>query len=141
MKREQLIDAMRMIRSYRVDLSRKYGDSTVNCENIEAAMKADLASYPTPGAQDVIAERQRQMSVEGWTPEHDAQHKRHELTNAAICYAANATFTNRLTHNERPLTWPETWDMRFWKPKSPRQDLVRAAALIIAEIDRMDSAA
>ncbi|HID0369034.1 TPA: hypothetical protein ACXAX7_003462 [Acinetobacter baumannii] len=26
----------------------------------------------------------------------------------------------------------------FWKPKSPRQDLVRAAALLIAEIERLD---
>ncbi|AKQ30008.1 TPA: hypothetical protein JI225_05075 [Acinetobacter baumannii] len=26
----------------------------------------------------------------------------------------------------------------YWKPKSPRQDLVRAAALLIAEIERLD---
>ncbi|SUU02078.1 Uncharacterised protein [Acinetobacter baumannii] len=37
---------------------------------------------------------------------------------------------------EAPEYWP--WDDCYWKPKSPRQDLVRAAALLIAEIERLD---
>ena len=107
-------------------------------------MKADLASYPTPGAQDVFAERQRQMSVEGWTPEHDAQHVNNELTRAACCYATHAYergWTDADTYQQEalPFQWPDNWSEAGWKPKSPRQDLVRAAALIIAEIDRMDA--
>ncbi len=35
-----------------------------------------------------------------------------------------------------PGGWP--FADTFWKPKSPRQDLVRAAALLIAEIERLD---
>lgn len=125
------------------DPAREFADEVLDwaCNTLNAAVEAKRNNNTSKGAKDVLAERQRQMSVEGWTPEHDAQHTRHELTNAAICYAANATFRNRLTHKERPLTWPETWDMRFWKPKTPRQDLVRAAALLIAEIDRIDAAA
>lgn len=35
-----------------------------------------------------------------------------------------------------PPTWP--WGAEWWKPKEPRRDLVRAGALIIAEIERLD---
>jgi hypothetical protein len=34
--------------------------------------------------------------------------------------------------------WP--WSLHWWKPKSPRRDLIRAAALIVAEIERLDRA-
>lgn len=32
--------------------------------------------------------------------------------------------------------WP--WDESWWKPTTPRRDLVKAAALILAEIERLD---
>lgn len=32
--------------------------------------------------------------------------------------------------------WP--WDAKWWKPKNTRRDLVRAGALIVAELERMD---
>lgn len=32
--------------------------------------------------------------------------------------------------------WP--WPSKWWKPKSQRRDLVRAGALILAEIERLD---
>jgi len=35
--------------------------------------------------------------------------------------------------------WP--WADRWWKPKSVRHDLIRAAALIVAEIERLDRGA
>lgn len=34
--------------------------------------------------------------------------------------------------------WPRSWSRAWWKPKNPRRDLVRAAALLIAEIERLD---
>ena len=34
--------------------------------------------------------------------------------------------------------WP--WAASWWKPKNRRRDLVRAAALIVAEIERIDRA-
>ena len=37
-----------------------------------------------------------------------------------------------------PFGWPHTWDASWWKPKDRRRDLVRAGALIIAEIERLD---
>lgn len=48
--------------------------------------------------------------------------------------------TEREYQKGGPTTvWP--WDWAWWKPKNPRRDLVRAAALIIAEIERLDRAA
>ena len=37
-----------------------------------------------------------------------------------------------------PVGWP--WHRQWWKPKNARRDLVRAAALIVAEIERLDRA-
>jgi hypothetical protein len=35
--------------------------------------------------------------------------------------------------------WP--WSREWWQPKDRRRDLVRAGALIVAEIERLDRAA
>ena len=90
--------------------------------------------WQASGAErDVIAERRRQVSVEGWSAEHDDQHAKGEMAAAAANYALNASDWR----GQRVLsTWP--WDYDWWKPKDRRRDLVRAAALIIAEIERLD---
>lgn len=81
---------------------------------------------------DVLAERQRQMTVEGWTPEHDDEHSAGELAEAAACYAIFADQQGFST----PAHWP--WNSYWWKQSGRRRDLVKAAALIIAEIERLD---
>ena len=99
--------------------------------------------YPAPpapasepqaaAARDVLAERARQVSQEGWTPEHDDQHDGMELAFAASCYAV-------ADEGEPPnAVWP--WPIEWWKPRSHRENLVRAGALILAEIERLDRAA
>ena len=40
------------------------------------------------GIERIAKERQRQVSVEGWTPQHDDEHKDGEMAIAAACYAA-----------------------------------------------------
>lgn len=98
-------------------------------------------------AVDVLAERRRQVTAEGWTPEHDDTHESGELAGAAACYARHVngrqwvylTRPESYASEAAPNEWP--WDERWWKPKSPRSDLVRAAALILAEIERLDRAA
>ena len=85
-----------------------------------------------PAILDVIAERQRQKAVEGWTSEHDDAYQNSELADAAACYAINA-------HNQglsTPAHWP--WAPDWWKQSGPRRDLVKAGALILAEIERID---
>jgi hypothetical protein len=107
--------------------------------------------------EDVIAERQRQQIIEGWTPEHDDTHTDNALADAAACYVVHyaarewvfagdngpAIYSTDPPHAPPPwglgsVHWPKHWDLAWWKPKDPRRDLVRAAALIVAEIERLD---
>jgi hypothetical protein len=98
-------------------------------------------------AVDLLSERRRQVTVEGWTPEHDDQHRNNDLAFAASCYAFHAGAASWDMEDDgmpydshpAPKIWP--WEPEWWKPKSPRSDLVRAAALILAEIERLDRAA
>jgi hypothetical protein len=92
---------------------------------------------------DLISERGRQVNAEGWTPLHDDEHVFGELSRAAACYCLSAveTVTDRepldfLNDDFLSAVWP--WEHAWWKPKDARRDLVRAAALIIAEIERLD---
>lgn len=86
----------------------------------------------TQAARDVLAERYRQIGVEGWTPEHDNEHDKGELVDAAICYAAGTTDIRRTDG----YVWP--WDEAWWKPRDPRRNRVIAAALILADLERID---
>lgn len=107
---------------------------------LDALLKAmadtlEGASAPSPAALDVLAERRRQMEREGWTPEHDDEHEDGELSRAAAAYAVEGIVWS---HMPRSL-WP--WDMASWyKPTTRRRNLVKAAALILAEIERLDRA-
>jgi hypothetical protein len=93
--------------------------------------------------EEVAAERRRQIEAEGWTPEHDDQHADGQMAKAAACYAATGAIPpEKLTAKAGDLmtrTWP--WERSWWKPRGGRKDLVRAAALIVAEIERLDRAA
>jgi hypothetical protein len=91
----------------------------------------------------VIAERRRQVEVEGWTPEHDNAHDQGAMALAAAAYAIQAAkfgdYEQIGFHYESaPAQPPWPWEDRWWKPKDPRRDLVRAGALILAEIERLD---
>lgn len=91
------------------------------------------------GALDVFQERFRQIYSEGWTEQHDDdEHYQGGLVDAAICYAREPFWREDESRLEVPDDWP--WDAKWWKPKDRRRDLVRAAALLIAEIDRLDRA-
>lgn len=97
---------------------------------------------------EIRAERERQVQQEGWTPEHDDGHDRGQLAKAAATYAIHSTgdkfipifsgrhfLVGRIDATE--MAWP--WQGGF-KPKDCRHDLIRAAALIVAEIERLDRA-
>lgn len=101
-------------------------------------MKSALAAVA-----DVISERRRQVEAEDWTPEHDDDHATGDLAVAGACYAMEGSSHDVDSHFPRttlpdgvPKAWP--WSDDWWKPKDRRRNLVRAAALIIAEIERLD---
>jgi hypothetical protein len=89
--------------------------------------------YREPHAVEMIAEeRRRQVEAEGWSPEHDAQHVRGELARAAAVYAIPPD-------RRDPSIWSYLWPGWDYKP-SPQdriRELVKAGALIAAEIDRL----
>lgn len=109
--------------------------------------------------EEIAAERTRQIEVEGWTPDHDDSHPGGQIGQAAACYAASesVSFTDNYGRallpdgTPRPFTrlelrqswsyspalrWP--WDYRWFKIKGRRSNLIRAAALLVAEIERID---
>ena len=92
------------------------------------------------GAELIAAERQRQIDVEGWTPEHDEEHTIAQLSLAGLSYVSLAASQVRLNDmcvsHGFPMYWP--WDRAWWKPSpDPIRNLVKAGALIAAEIDRL----
>lgn len=92
------------------------------------------------GTDLITAERQRQIAEEGWTQEHDDRHAKSELLLAALSYAefvaAKSFYPELGRNNHLPVDWP--WGMEFWKPSDDLvRNLVKAGALIAAEIDRL----
>mgnify|MGYP000991125149 CR=1 FL=1 len=104
------------------------------------------------GTMLIIAERQRQIDKEGWTSEHDAKHAPDDLAVAGACYAlpvalrgSTIVLEDEPSVSERgyprrvsvPSYW--RWWGKWWKP-TPHdrvRELVKAGALIAAEIDRL----
>jgi len=87
------------------------------------------------GSALIAIERARQKDQEGWTPEHDEEHDENELALAAACYAMPDQM--RSIFNLRKRLWP--WSPDWWKPTPDNRikELVKAGALIAAEIDRI----
>lgn len=87
--------------------------------------------------EEIAQERKRQIEVEGFDAAHDDQYAGLETALAGGSYALHAA----LSYGGKgldvvPSVWP--WSPEWWKPKNPRRDLVRAAALIVAAIERID---
>lgn len=101
------------------------------------------------GIEQITNERQRQITEKGWTSSHDATHEGGELARAAACYAetaaALAAGASLKEVADIPIDelsegphWP--WEEEAWKPSSdPVKNLVKAGALIAAEIDRLEN--
>lgn len=107
---------------------------------------------------EIGAERAEQIGKHGWTAEHDDNnHDKGELAMAAACYAMphrlyqKSDYADGVTYMD-PWPWSRQWDKRPYHgnvvrgngsqgEKVRRGLLVRAAALIVAEIERIDRAA
>lgn len=99
------------------------------------------------GAQLIAAERRRQREKESWSWQHDDEHDEGEMALAAIAYALPPAWRSIVRHvagvsvtfELRRLLWP--W-RNEWKPSPDDRvrELVKAGALIAAEIDRVQRA-
>lgn len=96
---------------------------------VPAASSESVSLSLTDALRDVIAERQRQVSVKGWTPDHDDTYTCGELSGAAISY---------IEPMEAVFYWPAEWHDDSFKPSDERRNLVKATALLLAEIERLD---
>ena len=88
------------------------------------------------GIERISAERERQIDVEGWTLEHDNQHKGGELARAAAFYALPLIEDIDAALSEG-IYWP--FDEKECKPSPENRirELEKSGALIAAEIDRL----
>ncbi|MDH0188152.1 hypothetical protein N7676_08660 [Stenotrophomonas sp. GD03993] len=97
------------------------------------------------GVKAIAAERERQLQAEGFTRDGDQQYRRGELAKAATAYVQLAAMDleagtrNHIAWRAPAAVWP--WAPEWWKPVDARRDLVRAGALIAAQIDAIDSQA
>jgi hypothetical protein len=98
------------------------------------------------GADLIAIERERQIKEEGWTVEHDAHHTKGQLAMAACAYAAtqniaiSAPKVGLFVTIKRECLWP--FHPNWFKPsfsKNRVRELVKAGALIAAEIDRINN--
>ena len=86
------------------------------------AKVAELEAQVAGGAGLIAAERQRQVSEEGWTPEHDDEHIDGYLAIAAAHLCCG--FSDR-------------WGLYDKHRHNRQRQLVIAGALIAAELDRL----
>lgn len=91
------------------------------------------AAGDSPGVGMIAEERSRQVIVEGYTREHDAEHGARLLSMAAMAYTVPRG--GLMEPMWQPLRfWP--WRSAEFKPSSDRvRDLTKAGALIAAAID------
>jgi hypothetical protein len=94
--------------------------------------RAHAAQAQTQAARDVLAERRRQVDKEGFTSDQDDSYQAAELPRAAAAYILSGGA------DDVPAIWP--WHKKWWKPRDGRSNYVRAAALLLAEIERIDRA-
>ena len=107
---------------------------------------------PTTAIDLIAAERQRQITQEGWTPEHDDEHDAEQLACGAAYYALppamrveRVLFLSgapgpREIYEKRSIAefiWPWTDNWRKPTPNNRVKELVKAGAMIAAEIERL----
>lgn len=88
------------------------------------------------GIDLILAERKRQIEVEGFDVQHDKdmywEGANDELLTAANCYLCNPGDRGLSSINDCPLNWP--WSSEYWKPvPSDRvRELIKGGALLVA---------
>jgi DNA polymerase III epsilon subunit-like protein len=104
-----------------------------------------LHAEGTAAASDVLAERRRQIEAEGYDPENDDAHVLGEIGAYAAYYAMPPGVREwPATETGYADTFGEAIVPDGWTPPRPgdrRRELVKAGALILAEIERIDRSA
>jgi len=96
---------------------------------IKRASTKDASIVEAGVASEVAAERRRQIEKHGWSSAHDDGHTNGEIASAAADYALPG---------QAPPSWSWAYGSKVVDKDPRRTQLIKAAALIIAEIERLD---
>ena len=110
-----------------------------------------ISRHAVVAVTELAGERARQITEEGFTPEWDDRHHRPaDLALAAATYAAFSAMENENSreHHRQSLwgfvpgftgiigqLWP--WPAQWFKPRARRRELIKAGALILAQLERL----
>lgn len=98
----------------------------------EDAAKIDVKIISNGVILEIDDERKRQIDKKGHSSSHDDMHDGGELRYAAAAYCLDEVKVGG--------TWIWPWDTMYWRAGNIRRNLIKAAALIVAEIERIDRA-
>jgi len=107
----------------------------------EEELHSIVGDFEQGGCIAITRERQRQIQEEGYSAAHDDGHRNGSIAQAAACYAETAALQIKNGLEQSPpcffhKDWP--WEREYFQARDPRRNLVKAGALIAAEIDRLD---
>lgn len=124
------------------------GDEKCTCDQKPSRELAPVAGSRNfmKAVELIKAERERQISEEGYSVQHDDMHNGHQIAMAAATYAwpGMRKITTHISDDcggcsvilDRSVLWP--WQALAYKPERERlRELVKAGALIVAEIERL----
>lgn len=100
-----------------------------------------LAAFVGHGFQDVVLERIEQIEEHGFDLQHDLGHHPGELALGAASYlntAIDQLYGRHHAPKDSPDTWP--WQREAWRPGTARDNLVKALAIGLSVLDRLDNA-
>lgn len=135
--RRELGEANGVIREFRAEVVATHDHRDDLARQLRVMREqVDRADPAVPdGCWLIAGERARQIFARGWTGDHDDSHTDGELIGAAMAYAAAGWGWSVNDAAKTRKFWP--WDVENFHPsESPIVNLVRAGALIAAEIDR-----
>lgn len=82
------------------------------------------------GIDLVKEEREKQINKHGYNVAHDRQHSRKAVLYGALAYLNSAIYSSNVGIED----WP--FEKESFKPEGDIKNLVKAAAMIVAEIDK-----
>lgn len=121
---------------------RKYCDEIADIVRNDTNEKMGWFEYETKNWNEIVTERKRQIIEEKYDDAHDDEFTHGELASAAASYALPIR-ENGQKEKEWNQTLEEIWpfNWKHWKPNDTdegrRHDLIKAGALILAEMDRL----
>lgn len=133
-------------RRQEIQSSIEQDDSDWPYENITRVEYVKSHPFISRGCYLIQEERYRQIKVEGFDAKRDAIYVNGELAKAAVAFALPDDIAIPLNDGvaisiSRVKFFPKSWGPQWFKlsPDNRIKDLVKAGALIAAEIDRLNN--